>query len=872
MLSVSVGRSLRSKSKKRGLKGPFYLLPLAFFIGISLRPACAEEFFNPRFLSDDPGLVADLSAFANGQEVPAGIYRVDVYLNNTYISTRDIQFQLSKNGNELEPCLSPEQMVLMGVNKYAVPGMEMLAPEVCQPLKSMIKGATSEFDVGQQRLNMTVPQLFMVNRARGYIAPEYWDDGVTAAMLNYDFSGNRARDSFGRTTDYSYLYLKSGFNFGAWRLRDNSSWSYNSSGYSNQNRWQHINTYLERDIVPLRSRLTLGDSFTSGDIFDGFNFRGVKLRTDDSMQPDSQRGFAPTIHGIARSTAQVSIKQNGYEIYQSTVPPGPFVINDINPASNGGELQVTVKETDGSVHSFNVPWSSLPVLQREGHVDYSLSAGKYRSGGSQQKTPRFFQGGLKYGLPYGWTLFGGAQLADRYHAVNFGVGKNMGSFGAISLDATQADAILPDDSKREGQSYRFLYNKSLSETGTNFQLIGYRYSTQGFFTFSDTAYQRMRGYTVLTQDGVIQIQPKYTDYYNLSYNKRGRLQVSVSQQTGNSSSLYLSGSTQSYWGTNKKDRQLNIGFNSSIDDISWSVNYSLNENAWSHETDKVLSFNLNVPFSHWMRSDSSSLWRTSNARFSQSWANNGQAVSSTGIYGTLLEDNNLGYSVQSGYTRGGYVDNNHTGYASLNYKGGYGNANIGYSYGNGFNQLYYGVSGGILAHADGLTFSQPMGDTLILVKAPGAANTRVENQTGTSTDWRGYTVLPYATDYRENRVALDTNTLADNVDIDNNVVSVVPTHGAVVVADYRTRVGVKLLVTLKKNGKHVPFGSIVSSKDGAVSSIVGENGQVYLSGMPLSGTIDVKWGNKSIEQCQVSYKLPKESAKKALSNVSFDCK
>jgi outer membrane usher protein len=62
------------------------------------------------------------------------------------------------------------------------------------------------------------------------------------------------------------------------------------------------------------------------------------------MLPDSQKGFAPVIHGIARGTAQVSIKQNGYEIYQSTVPPGPFTIDDLYAAGNGGDLQVTIKE------------------------------------------------------------------------------------------------------------------------------------------------------------------------------------------------------------------------------------------------------------------------------------------------------------------------------------------------------------------------------------------------------------------------------------------------------------------------------------------------------------------------------------------------
>lgn len=85
-----------------------------------------------------------------------------------------------------------------------------------------------------------------------------------------------------------------------------------------------ISIPLERDIIPLRSRLTLGDGYTQGDIFDGINFRGAQLASDDNMLPDSQRGFAPVIHGIARGTAQVTIKQNGYDIYNSTVPPGPL--------------------------------------------------------------------------------------------------------------------------------------------------------------------------------------------------------------------------------------------------------------------------------------------------------------------------------------------------------------------------------------------------------------------------------------------------------------------------------------------------------------------------------------------------------------------
>jgi outer membrane usher protein FimD/PapC len=103
----------------------------------------------------------------------------------------------------------------------------------------------------------------------------------------------------------------------------------------------------------------------------------------------------------------------------------------------------------------------------------------------------------------GWTAYGGTQLSDNYRAFNLGVGKNMGVFGAVSADITQANATLPDDSSRQGQSLRFLYSKSLTELGTNIQLVGYRYSTQGYFTLADTAYNRMSGQlrTLLCQPG-----------------------------------------------------------------------------------------------------------------------------------------------------------------------------------------------------------------------------------------------------------------------------------------------------------------------------------------------------------------------------------
>ncbi|MEH1318548.1 fimbria/pilus outer membrane usher protein, partial [Citrobacter farmeri] len=437
---------------------------------------------------------------------------------------------------------------------------------------------------------------------------------------------------------------------------------------------------------------------------------------------------------------------------------------------------------------------------------------------------------------------------------------------------TQANATLPDDSKHQGQSVRFLYNKSLSDVGTNIQLVGYRYSTRGYFSFADTTYRRMNGYSIETQDGVIQVQPKFTDYYNLAYNKRGKVQVSLTQQLGRTATFYLSGSHQTYWGTDSADEQLQAGLNTAINDINWTLSYSLTKNAWQEGRDQMLAINVNIPFSHWLRSDSQSIWRHASASYSMSNDLNGRMTNLAGLYGTLLEDNNLSYSVQTGYAGGGEGNSGSTGYAALNYRGSYGNANVGYSRSDGLKQLYYGMSGGVLAHANGVTLSQPLNDTVVLIKAPGAEGVKVENQTGIRTDWRGYAVLPYATEYRENRVALNTNTLADNVDLDDAVINVVPTHGAIVRAEFNAHVGMKLLMTLTHNGKPVPFGAMVTSDSNQSGSIVADNGLVYLSGMPLAGKVQAKWGDAASASCVADYRLTAESQQQRLIQLTAACR
>ena len=177
----------------------------------------------------------------------------------------------------------------------------------------------------------------------------------------------------------------------------------------------------------------------------------------------------------------------------------------------------------------------------------------------------------------------------------------------------------------------------------------------------------------------------------------------------------------------------------------------------------------------------------------------------------------------------------------------------------------------MVGHADGVTFSQPLGDTNVLIKAPGASGVSVENQTGVRTDWRGYAVMPYATVYRYNRVALDTNTMSNNTDIENNVSSVVPTKGALVRASFDTRIGVRALLTVMRGNQPVPFGAVVRETQSGVTSMVGDDGQIYLSGLPLEGELLIQWGDGAQSQCRAHYRLSPESQNQAITMAGASC-
>ncbi|HHU6825495.1 TPA: fimbria/pilus outer membrane usher protein [Klebsiella pneumoniae] len=320
----------------------------------------------------------------------------------------------------------------------------------------------------------------MTHRARDNVPSALWDEGISAFQSNYRYSGASQRTREGSTERDNYLMLKSGVNVGAWRLRASNSLTANSD---DKPQWTTSGAWLERDLTRWQSELTLGDTFTSGDVFDAVQFQGISLASSDAMLPDSQKGFAPTIRGIARTNAQVTVRQNGYVLYQTYVTPGAFVIDDLYPTASSGNLEVAVKESDGEIRRFTQPYASVTSMQREGSLKYNLVAGRYHSDDTSQR-PLMMQLSLMRGFAHNLTLFGGLQSAAQYHNLSLGAGQGLGEAGALSLQLLNARDRHQQD-PIDGRAWQLQYSKGFDRLGTQFTFTGWRYSHQRYATLSE---------------------------------------------------------------------------------------------------------------------------------------------------------------------------------------------------------------------------------------------------------------------------------------------------------------------------------------------------------------------------------------------------
>ncbi|CAI8761565.1 fimbria/pilus outer membrane usher protein [Pseudomonas chlororaphis] len=801
--------------------------------------------FDSQMLFQTEGAPIDTSRFEHQGFLVPGNYRIDLLVNGQWRATQNIEFRDTHGPLGGQPCYERALLVRAGIDldkaASAQPSAESM-PEgaYCADLARYIPGLTTKIDLKELTIDLSVPQYFLQKSlSKTYVDPANWDHGVSAGLLNYNTNLFSVQNS-GRSMTNGYAGLNMGLNVGSVRLRHNGTltWSPESGGH-----YQRGQIYAQTELPAWRSQLLVGESATNADLFDSVSFRGVQLSSDDRMLPDTERFYAPVVRGTASSNAKVSVYQRGYLISETSVAPGPFEISDLQAASFGGDLSVTVTEANGKSSSFTVPFATTVQLLRPGNSRYSLTAGQIIDPGLSSDSQYVLQGTAQRGLDNDITGYLGSSVTGSYMSALIGSAINT-RVGGFAVDLTQARTDVPRGDSLQGSSLRLSYSKNLPNSGTNFSLLAYRYSTSGYLGLHDA---------VALQD-FVEDGERAESFARV----RDRVDVNISQRLGATGGhLYATGSSLKYW--NQKSQALNFSMGYSDqwqgNSYSFAVQRTQGRNggggSQSDNNNTVFSFTLSIPLGR----------ETRGATVLNNYLSHDQHTGThltSGVSGTLDEAGKAAYSValsrddqQRETTRN----------ASLNYFLPEVSLNSSYSQGSDYRQASIGASGGMILHPGGLTFAQTLSETSGLVYAPHAQGAGV-GYSGARVNGSGYAVVPSLTPFQLNTVDIDPQGMPDDVELQVSSRNTAPVAGAVVMLSYPTRKARSFLVnSLQPNGALLPFAAIATDAESGVEmGAVGQGSRLVLRSEKNQGSIRVEWGDQPGQQCLIDYRLPERDA------------
>ncbi|PVZ85726.1 PapC/FimD family outer membrane usher protein [Serratia sp. S1B] len=806
-----------------------------FFLSSQDRAYAIE--FNTDVLDTSDRENIDFSRFSQKGYVLPGSYPLQIQLNKQAITPGSISIQFierDKNGEQPEkesqtalpqPCLSAEIVEKMGLTEVALKKVTYWHQGECADF-SALKGFELSTNMADSLLLLNMPQIWLEYSDQSWLPPSRWEEGIPALLLDYNINANSTKNKSETNRENVSYNGTTGANIGSWRLRADYQGNYSSNyrgnqGVGNENTFDWSRFYAYRSLPQLRAMLMLGENYLSSDIFSTWLYTGASLTSDDRMLPPKLRGYAPQVSGIADTNARVIISQQGRVLYDSTVPAGPFAIQDLD-SSVRGRLDVEIIEQTGQKKTFTVDTAYVPYLTRPGQVRYKLFGGRSRVNNHELEGPAFLSGEASWGISNSWSLYGGGIEAGQYHAIALGLGRDMNLWGTLSADVTQSVASLPDHGNNQGKSWRFSYSKYFDEANTDITFAGYRFSEKGYLTmqqYLDNRYrdnsfgQEKEQYTITLNKNFesvqtsVNLQYSYqtfwdqgvSNYYSVNINryfeifgfKNVSLGMSASRtkyQNSNNNALFLRLSMPLGSG------YINYSGSKNDDRYTQTVGYSSTVNGG------LDSYNVNVGVN-------SGAEQNTQSQFSGYYTHSSPLVSVAG---------NMAY-VEDSYISAGI---NLTGGATVTTKG-------------------------AALHSGGIN-----GGTRLLVDTDGIAGVPIDGSRVKTNHW-GIGVVSDISSYQRNLTSVDLDKLPDNMEAKRTTVESVLTEGAVGYRKFEVLKGIRLFAVLRRSdNSYPPFSASVINSAGRELGMVSEDGLAWLSGITGGETLNVAWDNQ--QRCQVT--------------------
>lgn len=820
-------------------------------VGLENSYADAPVQFNTQFLDVKDGTKLDLNRFSRKGYIMPGKYTLQVMVNQSQIAQEDaITWYVADNDpNETYPCITPEFVQKLGLKPDIVTKLSWIKDGQCLKL-DQLEGMDTQTDLSSSTLTFIIPQAYLEYNDKDWDPPSRWDEGIAGLLFDYNINSQWRHPEHQQGDEYDLSGNGTlGGNLGAWRLRADWQADYRHENEDedtdeslSEKSWDWNRYYAYRAIPQLQAQLTLGESSLESDIFDGFNYIGGSLVTDDQMLPPNLRGYAPDISGVARTNAKVTITQRGRVIYESQVPAGPFRIQDINETISG-DLHVKIEEQNGQIQEYDVSTASIPYLTRPGQLRYKLAAGRPQDWDHNLQGSFFTTGEASWGITNGWSLYGGGIGEQDYQALAIGLGRDMAVLGALSMDITHSRADLPENSDYgegvvQGNSFRASYAKDFDDMDSRLTFAGYRFSEENYMTMDE--------YLDTREDSDLQRTGHDKEMYTLTYSQNF---------TAINVNAYINFTHRTYWNHPSEDSyNLTLSHYFDLGDIR-SISLSVNgfRNEYDNDSDDGVYVSLSIP---WGTN------RTLSYNGSYSGNNNSNQV---GYYERLDDRNNYQINV-------GHADDGATLDSYYRHQASYADIDVSANYQEGdYTSAGLTMQGGATVTAKGGALHRigVNGGTRLLVDVGSEADVPISGYgTPAYTNYFGKAVTADINNYYRNMIKIDITQLPENAEAIQSITQATLTEGAIGYRRMEVLSGEKAQANIRlQNGDMPPFGAEVYNDHQQQLGIVNDDGSVYLIGINAGEHLSVKWDNKT--QCEVI--LPKPLPQELFSGLLLPC-
>ena len=568
--------------------------------------------------------------------------------------------------------------------------------------------------------------------------------------------------------------------------------------------WVRLETTFTRDFPDKNRTLRLGDSATRASMWGrSVYFGGIQFGSNFALTPGFVSQPIPVLTGLSTAQSTVEMYVNDVLRQVSSVPAGPFAIDDSPILTGSGDVRMVVRDILGRETVIEQSFFTTSELLAAGLNDWSIEAGSLRNDlgvASSHYGPGFLSGTWRHGYSNDLTLEGRAEATPQIRTAG------LGFVSALPRQMLgKASLALSNGSGMSGGLWLLGLEHQTLHNGVSFQVQG---ASPNFHQLGQDA----------------SVQPIKLQF------------------AGNWS--YTSGSTDSY-GIGLAT--LNRYDGTSVSTVSGNYTTRIGERG-----------NLTFTAS---RAINGTTGTTAGVFFVMPL----DSRRSINVYASEQESyvsemqnpdykNNLGWRVLAGRMQGlAHAE------GGVNYLGRYGQLTGDVSSSPGQNTLRLGAAGGLVL-ADNHLFATERGNqSFALVEVPGYANIGVGlgNNVLTRTDDSGVAMVPRLMPYQNNSIRLNPDDLPISAEIENIEQYVVPAWRSAVKVSFPVRGGRgALLKIVLDDGQPAPAGAVVNIEGDKEEFYVARRGEAFVTGLQPANNVELHWNG---QQCKFNVTLPAET-------------